>query len=92
MELERIEKLVNAGYTKAEIDAMSADVKPEAQPEAQPENNSVDASLKALTDIVNGLSNTVKEMQAANATQATTDKPNAGDAIKATIDSFIETL
>lgn len=101
MELERIEKLVAAGYTKAEIDAMSAPQEPTPEPAPEPapegkqeptEANPVDASLKALTEIVNGLSETVKEMQAQNIKNANAGKPSAGDAIKATIDSFIDTL
>lgn len=93
MELERIEKLVNAGYTKAEIDAMAGgEAKQETETIEKQEVSPVDASLKQLTEIVNGLSNTVKEMQAANAAQAKTDKPSAGDAIKDTINSFIEKL
>lgn len=37
MNKEEILKLVNAGYTKAEIEAMSSDQKPEKKPEEQPE-------------------------------------------------------
>lgn len=37
MNKEEIIKLVNAGYTKAEIEAMSSDQQPEKKPEEQPE-------------------------------------------------------
>ena len=37
MNKEEILKLVNAGYTKAEIEAMNSDQKPEVKPEVKPE-------------------------------------------------------
>ncbi len=37
MNKEEILKLVNAGYTKAEIEAMSSDQKPEEKPKEKPE-------------------------------------------------------
>ena len=37
MNKEEILKLVNAGYTKAEIEAMGSDQKPEEKPEDKPE-------------------------------------------------------
>lgn len=37
MNKEEILKLVNAGYTKAEIEAMGSDQKPEEKPEEKPE-------------------------------------------------------
>ena len=61
MKLEQIIKLIDAGYTKAEIDKMTADdvqpvvdTKPEPEPEAKPEPqpDPVMEELKALRDQV----------------------------------------
>ena len=117
MDNETILKLVNAGYTKEEIETMgsgngagapsneSAGNEPaqanEEQGNAGAENESkitdvgqfagVNAAIENLTNTVNVLQATVKELQSSNIKAAQTKTP-AGDAIKAAMDSFIEKL
>ena len=77
MNKEEILKLVNAGYTKAEIEAMSSDqpeVHPEVKPE-QPEQEEVkpaEASpftpdmITEFTGAINGLSEMIKKSNMIN--------------------------
>ena len=108
MDVETITKLLDAGYTKADIDKMSVGDAKGSDESAGAENESAEKKgeesanevksdnvadmLKTLTDTVNGLTATVKAMQDSNAKGAHTDSPKATDAIKAAMDSFIETL
>ena len=65
----------------------------EKQGAPTPEHESeIDKTIKALTDTVAGLTETVKAMQSAAVKGAVTDKPSGTDALKDTIDSFIKTL
>lgn len=65
----------------------------EKQGAASAEHESeIDKTIKALTDTVAGLSETVKAMQSAAVKGAVIDKPSGTDALKDTIDSFIKTL
>lgn len=113
MDNETILKLVNAGYTKEEIAAMSesnagdnagagnepAQTNEEGNAGAENEGKindvgqfaGVNAAIENLTNTVNTLQATVKELQSANIKGAQTKTP-AGDAIKAAMDSFIEKL
>ena len=52
----------------------------------------VAATIKALTETVNGLNATVKAMQGANAKAATVQSNNTNDPIKAAMDSFLQSL
>lgn len=107
MEIETITKLLDAGYTKTEIDALSANAgtsesaesgapnesATEVQSEANPQNASeVAPEIKALTETVNALTATVKAMQESNVKGAATESPKTSDKIKAAMDSFIESL
>lgn len=107
MDSEQILKLLDAGYTKADIDKMEA--KPDgqdsgssddtagAETKTTPENKeekkeiSADDALKALTETVNSLTETVKAMQAKNITGATGGKPEK-DTIDDVMKSFIESM
>ena len=75
MNKEEILKLVNAGYTKAEIEAMSSDQKPEEKPEEQPEVKPEETEevkpaeaspftpemITEFTGAINGLSEMIKK-------------------------------
>ena len=80
MNKEEILKLVNAGYTKAEIEAMSSDQKPEekseekpeVKPEEKPEVKSAETVsftpdvMKEFTGAINGLSDMIKKSNMIN--------------------------
>lgn len=75
MNKEEIMKLVNAGYSKAEIDAMMADQpeQPEEQPKPEePETKPAEASvftpdmIKEFTGAINGLSEMIKKSNMVN--------------------------
>ena len=55
-------------------------------------NGDVAATIKALTETVNGLNSTVKAMQEANAKAANVQSNNTNDPIKAAMDSFLQSL
>ena len=105
MDIETITKLLDAGYTKADIDKLQGtEPAGKDEPQAGEEqagageenagavNDDVAAMLKTLTDTVNGLTTTVKALQDANAKGAHTTSPKATDEIKAAMDSFIAKL
>ena len=107
MDVETITKLLDAGYTKAEIDALGANAgtsegaesgapnesSTEESSEASAQNASeVAPEIKALTETVNALTATVKAMQESNVKGAATESPKTSDKIKAAMDSFIEQL
>ena len=107
MNIETITKLLDAGYTKTEIDALGANARTsegaengapnESATEEQSEEASQNASevapeIKALTETVNALTATVKAMQDSNVKGAATESPKTSDKIKAAMDSFIESL
>ena len=105
MDVETITKLIDAGYTKEEIKALESAGNESAGNESagnegagnesegneSAQNLNADAAIKALTDTVNALTNTVKAMQEHNANSAT-----GGKAEKSSVDevmkSFIDTL
>ena len=118
MDIETITKLVNAGYTKAEILAMSAEqskenegagnegagnegagnegagnegAKNEGAGNESAQNVNTDAAIKALTETVNALTNTVKAMQEHNANSASGGKPDIMG-VEETMKSFIDSL
>lgn len=114
MDIEQITKLIDAGYTKADIDKMqsedqggektgeqsgnkgSEDAGKQNSPEEnKPENEKkvtdFDATIKALTETVTGLTETVKAMQAANLAGAKTGG-NGDKTINDVMKSFIDTL
>ena len=80
MNKEEILKLVNAGYTKAEIEAMSSDQKPEEKPEEKPEVKPEEKpevkpaetvsftpdAMKEFTGAIKGLSDMIKKSNMIN--------------------------
>lgn len=105
MDVETITKLLDAGYTKDEIAKFeSADVSGAESEGAGTEsagaesagvegaqNVNTDAAIKALTETVNALTNTVKAMQTKNAESATGGKPEK-NAIEDVMQSFVDSL
>lgn len=111
MDSEQIIKLLDAGYTKADIDKMEA--KPDSKESGSPDNTagsegagtpenkeenketkkelSADDAIKALTETVNSLTETVKAMQANNINGATGGKAET-NTIEDIMKSFIEKL
>ena len=88
MKVSDIITLINAGYTKADIDAMTADdvqpvvdTKPEPEPEAKPEpqTDPVMTELKALKDQISKMS----------ITQNAAEIPNEEDKLKAALAKLI---
>lgn len=106
MDIEKIEKFIDAGYTKAEIEALSSEGNEAKSEGAEPEeskgqgaadtahDSAVDTAemLKTLTSTVEGLTNTVKALQAANIKNANSGTSKPVDAIKETMDSFLKDL
>ena len=115
MDIEKIEKFIDAGYTKEDIEKMlqggnndggkpeglqEEDKKPNegGEPEKSKEqsagntpHDSTVETLKALTETVNSLKDTVKAMQNNNAENADSGrKPK--DEIEDVMKSFIDTL
>jgi hypothetical protein len=109
MDSEQIIKLLDAGYTKADIDKMEA--KPDDKESGSPDNTAgtetagtpenkeekkeetitQDAAIKALSETVAQLTETVKAMQAKNITGATGGKPEKSS-VDEVMKSFIENL
>lgn len=88
MKVSDIITLINAGYTKADIDKMTADdvqpvvdTKPEPEPEPKPEpqTDPVMTELKALKDQISKMS----------ITQNAADIPNEEDKLKAALAKLI---
>lgn len=107
MDIEKIEKFIDAGYTKAEIDALLSGGNAEPiqrtdehnegsgtpeEPEAPKADVVTAEMLKTLTSTVEGLQETVKALQAANVKNADSGSSKVSDPIKETIDSFINEL
>lgn len=107
MDSEQIIKLLDAGYSKADIDKMEA--KPDQEQSGTPDNTagtetagttenkeekkemSADDAIKALTETVNSLTETVKAIQAKNVAGATGGKADKGT-VEDVMKSFIENL
>ena len=107
MNVEEILKLIEAGFTAAEIRAMNAKApedkpkdspedKPKNSPEDKPKDNPEDkpldnSALSALNNTVESLNNTVKALQEANIKNASRDSDGRESRAK-TIQSFLESL
>ena len=107
MDSEQIIKLLDAGYTKADIDKMegkpvneesgssddTAGTETKTDPKTKEEKKeiSVDDTIKALTETVNSLTETVKAMQAKNINGATGGKKKE-KTVDDVMKSFIENL
>lgn len=100
---ERI-KLLDAGYTKEEIESgeqsaeQSAEQSVEQNTEQGADNQTHESALngiadvKALSDAVAELTKTVKAMQDSNVKNADSGKPNAKSVIDDTIKNFISDM
>lgn len=114
MDIETITKLIDAGYTKEEIEkfetvgggngagaaenegagnesAGNEGAGNESAGDESSQNLNTDAAIKALTDTVNALTNTVKAMQEKNANSASGGKPET-KGVDEVMKSFIDTL
>ena len=114
MDIETITKLIDAGYTKEEIEkfetvgggngagaagnegagnesAGNEGAGNESAGNESSQNLNTDAAIKALTDTVNALTNTVKAMQEHNANSASGGKPEKAG-VDEVMKSFIDTL
>jgi hypothetical protein len=109
MDSEQIIKLLDAGYTKADIDKMEAKPNqqergssddtagtetagtPENKEEKKEETITQDSAIKALSETVAQLTETVKAMQAKNINGATGGKAEA-KTVDDVMKSFIEKL
>lgn len=114
MDIETITKLIDAGYTKEEIEkfetvgggngagaagnedagnegAGNEGAGNESAGNESSQNLNTDAAIKALTDTVNALTNTVKAMQEHNANSASGGKPEK-TGVDEVMKSFIDTL
>lgn len=105
MDANKIEKFIDAGYTKEDIDLLFSDPKipeeapkdPEPAPQdpepapQDPATNDLNDTVKMLMDTVADLSNTVKALQQSNLTGAKTPSPKK-DSIAETMQSFINNL
>lgn len=113
MDIEKIEKFIDAGYTKEEINEMlsagnagsvqGTDKQQTggAESEESKEQGAGDPAhdsavtlemLSTLTKTVEGLKDTVKALQSANAKTADSGSNKPEDEIKNIMDSFINTL
>ena len=97
MDIEIIKKLVDAGYTKEEIKALENEgagnegAGNEGEGNESAQNVNTDAAIKALTDTVNALTNTVKAMQEHNANSASGGKPEKSS-VDEVMKSFVDAL
>lgn len=106
MTIEEKIKLIDAGYTKAEIEEMAdpqseqtdsaADENTEqntAKENAQNEEKSeVNEQIKALNETVKTLTDTVKALQDSNIKNAKGEKPDTKSVIDETIKNFMESM
>lgn len=103
MDVETITKLLDAGYTKDEIKELESAGNEsdesagnesegnESEGDAGAQSVSTDAAIKALTDTVNALTNTVKAMQEKNANSASGGKPEKSS-VDEVLKSFVDSL
>ena len=105
MDIEKIEKFIDAGYTKQEIDEMlkgtdahedegaGAGEQDEADKthESALTSDDIAKTIEALTKTVDGLTNTVKAMQEANVNNANGGRAGT-DKVGDVINSFIKEL
>lgn len=108
MEIETVTKLIDAGYTKEEIEKLqpvgsAGSETPENVTEVKNDETPTDTGalenapdygemIKTLTATVQGLTDTVKAMQQQNVSGANSDSAHGTDKVKETIDSFINSL
>ena len=105
MTVEEVMKLVNAGYTKSEIEQMQEpepqpepqpeplqDPEPEPQPEPQPESNQMQELKNELTKTQKQLSDLVRQMQQNNLRTASVNILPENDLDKKTDQAMAELI
>ena len=99
MELNEIITLINAGYTKEDIEAMGEVKTPEQTPEQEPapvETDDVNGALmeqiKAMSTTINNLTTTVKALQENNQKTATNPENSSKQTTEEIIKGFIENM
>lgn len=103
MELNEIITLINAGYTREDIEAMSAEPAPEVPseelaPEAPSEESGADVNaalmeqIKTMSATISGLTTTVKALQENNQKTATIPEISSKQTTEEIIKGFIENM
>ena len=106
MDNDKLFKLIDAGYTKEEINKIFAEPdegEKEPEPGMEPGEGSKEdeskvtpadnkATIAELTATIKELKETVKAMQESNAKTAKTEKPGVTDKIEEAIKSFTDSL
>lgn len=106
MELNEIITLINAGYTKEEIEKLSetpeakpetkteakSEVKPEAKPETKPKAVDLEDYVKELNDRLGKLVDTVGAMQADNIARADAGEPEPKPTFEELVANFTKDM
>ncbi len=106
MELNEIITLINAGYTKEEIEKLSEtpeakpeakteakpETKPDAKPEAKPEVVDLEDYVKELNDRLGKLVDTVGAMQADNIAKADAGEPEPKPTFEELVANFTKDM
>ena len=102
MELNEIFKLIDAGYTKEDIEKMSAtpevkpeekpDIKPETNPEVKPESVDLEEYVKELNDRLGKLVDTVSAMQTDNIEKADAGEPDPKPSFEELVANFTKDM
>ena len=98
MELNEIITLINAGYTKEEIEKLSEspeakpEAKPETKPEAKPEGVDLEGYVKELNDRLGKLVDTVGAMQADNIAKADAGEPASKPTFEELVANFTKDM
>ena len=105
MELNEIITLINAGYSKEDIEAMSAEPaleEPNEEPKETPESVATESGadvnaalmeqIKAMSSTINNLTTTVKALQENNQKTATIPDNSSKQTTEEIIKGFIENM
>lgn len=105
MELNEIITLINAGYSKEDIEAMSArpaTEEPNEEPKDTPESGATESEtdvnaalmeqIKAMSSTINNLTTTVKALQENNQKTATIPEKSSKQTTEEIIKGFIENM
>lgn len=102
MELNEIFKLIDAGYTKEDIEKLTEtpevkpeakpEVKPEAKPEVKPEAVELEDYVKELNDRLGKLVDTVGAMQADNIAKADAGEPEPKPTFEELVANFTKDM
>lgn len=102
MELNEIFKLIDAGYTKEDIEKISAtpeakpeakaEEKPETKPEAKPESVDLEDYVKELNDRLGKLVDTVNAIQTDNIAKADAGEPDPKPTFEELVANFTKDM